>query len=61
MAWTFRRYPRKLGATIAIKAQLGYDITLAGYWVPVEPNGRTVVYAGKPEEAKLSIPWADRL
>ncbi len=61
VAWTFRQYPRKLGATIAIKRQLGYDITLAGYWVPVEPNGGSVVYAGRPKEARLSIPWANRL
>ncbi len=61
VAWTFRRYPRKLGATIAIKPNLGYDVTLAGYWVPVEPNGGTRVYAGRPDEARLHMPWADRI
>lgn len=61
VAWTFRRYPRKLGATIAIRPNLGYDVTLAGYWVPVEPNGGTHVYAGRPREARLDIPWADRI
>jgi len=61
VAWSFRRYPRKLGATIAIKPNLGYDVTLAGYWVPVEPNGGNRVYAGRPEETRLHIPWADRL
>ncbi|MEK6851922.1 MAG: hypothetical protein AABY30_05230 [Candidatus Thermoplasmatota archaeon] len=59
--WTFRRYARKLGATIAIKPTLGYDVTLAGYLLPVEPNGGTHVYAGRPEETRLLMPWADRL
>jgi len=61
VGWTFRRYARKVGTTIVIKPDLGYDVTLAGYWVPVEPNGGTRVYAGKPEEARLHMPWADRL
>src|SRR5437867_1931187 len=46
VAWTFRRYPRKLGATIAIKPQLGYDVTLAGYRVVVEPNGGGALHVG---------------
>lgn len=61
VAWSFRRYPRKLGATIAIKPNLGYDVTLGGYWVPVEPNGGKRVYAGPPAEGRLDMPWADRL
>lgn len=61
VAWTFRRYPRKLGATIAIKANLGYDVTLAGYWVPVVENGGGPLHVGGPEEARLFMPWADRL
>lgn len=61
VAWSFRRYPRKLGATIAIKANLGYDVTLAGYWVPVVPNGGGSVHVTKPEEARLAIPWANRI
>ena len=61
VAWSFRRYPRKLGATIAIKPSLGYDVTIAGYWVPVEPNGGGIVHVGRPEEARLGIPWADRI
>jgi proteasome lid subunit RPN8/RPN11 len=61
VAWSFRRYPRKLGATIAIRPLLGYDVTLAGFWVPVEPNGGGIVYAGRPSEARLAIPWADRI
>ncbi|HEV8594084.1 MAG TPA: hypothetical protein VGR51_00965 [Thermoplasmata archaeon] len=61
VAWTFRRYPRKLGATIAIRPNQGYDVTLAGYWVPVEPNGGNKMYAGRPDEARLHMPWADRI
>ena len=61
VAWTLRRYPRKLGATIAIKPHLGYDVTLAGYWVPVEPNGGGIVHPGRPEEARLFLPWANRI
>lgn len=61
VAWTFRRYPRKIGATIAIKPSLGYDVTLAGYGVPVEPNGGNRLYAGRPDEARLHMPWADRI
>ncbi len=61
VAWTFRRYPRKLGATIAIKPHLGYDVTLAGYRIPVEPNGGGALHVGGPEEARLFMPWADRL
>src|SRR6266568_3587665 len=61
VAWTFRRYPRKLGATIAIKPNLGYDVTLAGYWVPAEPNGGGSLHVGGPDEARLFMPWADRL
>jgi len=61
VAWTFRRYPKKLGATIAIKPTQGYDVTLAGYWVPVEPNGGGALHAAGPEEARLFMPWADRL
>lgn len=61
VAWSFRRHRRKLGATIAIRPQLGYDVTLAGYYVPVEPNGGSTLHAGRPEEARLAMPWADRL
>jgi len=61
VAWSFRRYPRKIGATIAIKPNLGYDMTIAGYWVRVEPNGGNRVHAGRPEEPRLHIPWAARL
>ncbi len=61
VAWTFRRYPKKVGATIAIKPDLGYDVTIAGYWVPVLPNGGGPVHVGRPDEARLFMPWADRL
>ncbi len=61
LAWTFRRYPRKLGATIAIKPDVGYDVTLAGYWVPAVPNGGGLLHTGGPEEGRLLMPWADRL
>src|SRR2546425_844324 len=49
------------GARIAIKPNLGYDVTLAGYWVPAEPNGGGSLHAGGPDEARLFMPWADRL
>ena len=61
IAWTFRRYPRKLGATIAIRPNVGYDVTLAGYSVPLEPNGGNRLHVHRPEEARLHMPWADRL
>lgn len=61
LAWSFRRYARKLGATIAIKPNRGYDVTLAGYWLPIEKNGGSSLDVGNAQEARVSIPWANRL
>lgn len=61
VAWSLRRYARKLGATIRIRPHVGYDLTLAGYWLPVEANGGQAVDVGRPEEARLAIPWAKRI
>lgn len=61
VAWSLRRYRRKLGATIVIEPYLGYDVTLAGYWLPAEQNGGNSFELQKPEETKLHIPWAQRI
>jgi len=61
-AWTWRRYARKIGCTVAIKPQTGYDMTFSGYWVPVESNGgpgRSI--AGRPSEVALRAPWQRHL
>jgi proteasome lid subunit RPN8/RPN11 len=60
-AWTWRRYARKVGCTVAIKPSVGYDMTFSGYWVPVSSNGgpgRAEV--GRPSEAALRVPWRRR-
>jgi proteasome lid subunit RPN8/RPN11 len=57
--WTLRRYPRKLGARIVLTPQVGYDITLGGFWVYCQKNGRpgAIELAGR-EEARLHAPWS---
>ena len=56
--WTLRHYPRKLGAHVVLKPNVGFDITMGGYWVYCQRNGRpgALELAGR-EEARLHAPW----
>jgi len=56
--WTLRRYTRKLGAKIVLQSHAGYDITMGGYWVYGEKNGRPgSLFVASTEEARLHAPW----
>ena len=58
IGWTTRRYPRKLGCTVAIDATHGYDMTLGGYWVEGEPDGEPGAWdVVSTQEARLLLPW----
>jgi len=56
--WTLSHYPRKLAARVVLKPTVGFDITLGGYWVYCQKNGRPGAFelAGR-EEARLHAPW----
>ena len=56
--WNLSHYPRKLGAHVVLKPNVGFDITMAGYWVYCEKNGRPGAFelAGR-DEARLHAPW----
>lgn len=60
VAWSWRRYPKKIGFTIAIKPSLGYDMTVAAYWVRGEFNSNGLKKL-ETEEAKVLIPWSRKL
>ncbi len=55
--WTLRRYPRKLGAKVVLRPNLSYDITIGGYWIWGEHNGRPGSFkVSDKEEARLHAP-----
>ena len=56
--WSLSHYPRKLGARVVLKPNVGFDITMAGYWVYCQRNGRPGAFelAGR-DEARLHAPW----
>ncbi len=56
--WSLSNYPRKLGAHVVLKPNVGFDITIAGYWVYCQKNGRPGAFelAGR-DEARLHAPW----
>ena len=55
--WTLRRYPRKLGAKVVLRPNLGYDITIGGYWIWGEQHGRPGSFkVSDKEEARLHAP-----
>lgn len=58
LRWTLQRYDRKLRARVALRPDLGYDITMGGFLVFCEKNGRprTIELSGT-EEARLHAPW----
>jgi len=60
LGWQTRRYRRKLGCTVAIDADHGYDMTLGGYWLEGEPDGAPGEWdIGTKSEARLLVPWAE--
>src|SRR2546421_11100174 len=57
--WATRRYRRKIGCTVALDANHGYDMTIGGDWGEGEPGGEPGgwdVVGGR--EARLLLPWA---
>jgi proteasome lid subunit RPN8/RPN11 len=56
--WATRRYRRKIGCTVALDANHGYDMTIGGYWVEGEPDGEPGTWdvVGQ-REARLLLPW----
>jgi len=58
IAWTWRKYHKKIGCTMAIKEHIGYDFTMGAYWVSMEPSEKNALVHYKDcEEARISIPW----
>lgn len=47
----WRDYPRKVGCTVVVAPKLGFDVTIAGYWI--RPNGKGM----HCEEATLHVGW----
>lgn len=58
IGWTMRRYRRKVGCTVALNPETGYDLVLGGYWVAAEPDGSPGRWDVATEEAKLLLPWS---
>jgi len=56
--WTLSNYGRKLRAHVVLKPDVGFDITMAGYWVYCQKDGKPGAFelAGR-EEAQLHAPW----
>ena len=53
-----RRYRRKIGCTVALDANHGYDMTIGGYWVEGEPDGEPGMWdVAATHEAQLMLPW----
>ena len=59
VGWATRRYRRKLGCSVALDANHGYDMTLGGYWIEGDPDGMpgTCDVVGT-KEARLLLPWS---
>lgn len=56
--WTPRRFPRKLGAKVVLQPEAGYDLTIGGYWLWGEHNGRRGSFkVSETHEARLHAPW----
>lgn len=49
--YTWRDYPRKVGCSVVVAPKLGFDVTIAGYWL--RPNGKGM----HCEEAELHVLW----
>ena len=55
-----RRYRRKIGCTVALDANHGYDMTIGGYWVEGEPDGEPGAWeVAATHEAPLMLPWTE--
>lgn len=58
IGWTLRRYSRKIGTKVVLQPNAAYDITIGGYWVYGEQNGRPGSFAVvDKEEACLHARW----
>ena len=56
---TTRRYRRKLGATVALDPNHGYNMTIGGFWVEGEPDGEPGRWdVVGTNEARLLLPWS---
>ena len=59
VGWTPRRYKRKLGCTLAITPDQGFDMTIGGFWVHARPDGSPGRWdVTGTEEATLVLPWS---
>src|SRR2546421_5207252 len=57
--WATRRYRRKIGCTVALDANHGYDMTIGGDLVEGEPDGEPGTWdVVGTREARLLLPWA---
>ncbi|MCA1813285.1 MAG: Mov34/MPN/PAD-1 family protein, partial [Halobacteriales archaeon] len=54
--WTWRDYPRKASCSVVLTPHLGFDITIAGYWIGPNGSPDTMVC----DEATVYIPWSKR-
>lgn len=58
IGWATRQYRRKLGCTVALDANHGYDMTMGAFWVEGEPDGVPGAWdVVDTREAKLLLPW----
>lgn len=56
--WSMRRYRRKIGCTVALDENHGYDMTIGGYWVEGAPDGVPGAWdVVGTREARLLLPW----
>ena len=56
--WATRRYRRKIGCTVTLDGNHGYDMTIGGYWVEGVPDGEPGTWdVVGTREARLRLPW----
>src|SRR2546421_11500795 len=59
--WATRRYRRKIGCTVTLDGNHGYDMTIGGYWVGGGPDGEPGTGGvGGTREGRLRLPWMRR-
>lgn len=58
IGWTARPYRRKLGCTVALDPEHGYDLVVGGYFVEATPDGGPGEVDLVTSEAKLHAPWS---
>lgn len=57
VGWSSRPYRRKVGCTVALEPNHGYDLVFGGYWIEADSGGEEERLAAR--EARLLLPWSE--